>query len=193
MRQFLFNIQPNPSIELNMDNFTQICIYGEFFMQIELDAIDRQLLSALQDNARLTTNELAQATGLSQSPCWRRIRRLEEAGLIDGYRARLDRRKLGYGVVAFVGITIDHQNVARNNAFVDAVQAIPEVVMFHAVTGSADFLLMVVAEDLDRYSRLLQDKLHRLPGVQQVQTNVSLQEFKAFQNLPIPGASNPRP
>lgn len=180
-------------MDFRSDNFTDIpSIYG-FLMQIELDAIDRQLLCALQDNARLTTNELAQATGLSQSPCWRRIRRLEEAGMIDGYRARLDRRKLGYGVVAFVGITIDHQNIARNNAFVDAVQAIPEVVMFHAVTGSADFLLMVVAQDLDGYSRLLQDKLHRLPGVQQVQTNVSLQEFKAFQNLPIPVAISASP
>lgn len=156
-------------------------------MQTELDNIDRQLLSALQDNARLTTGELAQATGLSQSPCWRRIRRLEESGLISGYRARLDRRKLGYGVVAFVSITIDHQNDARNTVFIDAVNAIPEVVMFHAVTGTADFLLMVVAADLDSYSSLLLSKLHRLPGVQQVQTNVSLQEFKAFDNLPIPG------
>lgn len=155
-------------------------------MQVELDTIDRQLLSALQANARLTTSDLAQATGLSQSPCWRRIRRLEEAGLIAGYQARLDRRKLGYGVVAFVSITIDHQNEARNTLFAEAVSAIPEVVMFHAVTGTADFLLMVVAEDLDSYSTLLQQKLHRLPGAQQVQTNVSLREFKAFDALPIP-------
>lgn len=162
-------------------------------MQTNLDAIDRQLLSALQANARLTTSELAQATGLSQSPCWRRIRRLEEAGLIAGYRARLDRRKIGYGVVAFVSITIDHQNDARNTLFVEAVNAIPEVVMFHAVTGSADFLLMVVAEDLDSYSTLLQHKLHRLPGAQQVQTNVSLREFKSFDALPIPvGTTKPR-
>lgn len=162
-------------------------------MQDNLDAIDRQLLSALQTNARLTTSELALATGLSQSPCWRRIRRLEEAGLIAGYRAQLDRRKIGYGVVAFVSITIDHQNDARNTLFVEAVNAIPEVVMFHAVTGSADFLLMVVAEDLDSYSTLLQHKLHRLPGAQQVQTNVSLREFKAFDALPIPvGAIKPR-
>lgn len=158
-------------------------------MQTELDAIDRQLLSALQANARLTTGELALATGLSQSPCWRRIRRLEEAGLIAGYRARLDRRQLGYGVVAFVSITIDYQNAARNTLFVEAVNAIPEVVMFHAVTGTADFLLMVVAADLDSYSTLLQNKLHRLPGAQQVQTNVSLREFKAFDGLPIPGAA----
>lgn len=162
-------------------------------MQAELDTIDRQLLCALQANARLTTSDLAQATGLSQSPCWRRIRRLEETGLIAGYQARLDRRKLGYGVVAFVSVTIDHQNKERNTLFVEAVNAIPEVVMFHAVTGTADFLLMVVAEDLDTYSTLLQQKLHRLPGAQQVQTNVSLREFKAFGALPIPdGKNSPR-
>ncbi len=158
-------------------------------MQMELDAIDQQLLCALQRNARMTTSELAQATGLSQSPCWRRVRRLEEAGLIDGYHARLNRRKLGYGVVAFVSITIDHQTDARNAEFVAAVLAIPEVVMFHAVTGTADFLLMVVASDLDTYSTVLQRKLHRLPGAQQVQTSLSLQEFRAFDTLPVPGAA----
>ncbi|MDM0076626.1 Lrp/AsnC family transcriptional regulator [Variovorax sp. J2P1-59] len=157
-------------------------------MQIELDHIDRQLMAALQQNARLTTGELAQMTGLSQSPCWRRIRRLEESGLIDGYHARLSRRGLGYGVVAFVSISIDHQNELRSTAFVDAVRAIPEVLMFHGITGTADFLLMVVARDLDAYSELLQSKLHRLPGVKQVQTSFSLQEFKRFDDLPIPAA-----
>ncbi|WP_050461863.1 Lrp/AsnC family transcriptional regulator [Herbaspirillum autotrophicum] len=155
-------------------------------MQNEFDEIDRQLLAALQDNARLTSGELAEMTGLSQSPCWRRIRRLEEAGLIDGYHARLSRRALGYGVVAFVSISIDLQNEARSIEFAEAVRAIPQVVMFHGVTGTADFLLMVVAKDLDAYSDLLQHSLHRLPGVRQVQTSFSVQEFKGFNELPIP-------
>src|SRR5450830_1785776 len=148
-------------------------------MQIELDETDRQLLRALQGNARLTTSDLAQLTGLSQSPCWRRIRRLEELGLIEGYHARLQRRKLGYGVVAFVSISIDFQNEQRSAEFVQAVLAIPEVVMFHGVTG--------VAPDLDAYSALLQRRLHRLPGVRQVQTSFSLEEFRGFESLPIPG------
>jgi len=155
-------------------------------MLVDLDNTDRQLLAALQENARLTTGELAQMTGLSQSPCWRRIRRLEESGLIDGYHARLDRRALGYGVVAFVSISIDFQNEARSMEFVEAVRAIPQVVMFHGITGSADFLLMVIAKDLDAYSELLQSKLHRLPGVRHVQTSFSLQEFKRFDDVPIP-------
>ena len=158
-------------------------------MLVDLDNIDRQLLAALQENARLTTGELAQMTGLSQSPCWRRIRRLEESGLIDGYHARLDRRALGYGVVAFVSISIDFQNEARSMEFVEAVRAIPQVVMFHGITGSADFLLMVIAKDLDAYSELLQSRLHRLPGVRHVQTSFSLQEFKRFDDVPIPGAA----
>ncbi len=162
-------------------------------MPIDLDTTDRQLLAALQQNARLTTSELAQMTGLSQSPCWRRIRRLEESGLIDGYHARLDRRALGYGVVAFVSISIDFQNEARSLEFVEAVRAIPQVVMFHGITGSADFLLMVIANDLDAYSELLQSKLHRLPGVRHVQTSFSLQEFKRFDEVPIPTAAGPLP
>lgn len=155
-------------------------------MHIKADEMDRQLLAALQQNARLTTGELAQMTGLSQSPCWRRIKRLEESGLIDGYHARLNRRALGYGVVAFVSISIDFQNESRSTEFVDAVLAIPQVVMFHGITGNADFLLMVVAEDLDAYSTLLTLKLHRLPGVRQVQSSFSLQEFRRFDDLPIP-------
>jgi DNA-binding Lrp family transcriptional regulator len=158
-------------------------------MPVDLDNTDRQLLAALQQNARLTTGELAQMTGLSQSPCWRRIRRLEESGLIDGYHARLDRRALGYGVVAFVSISIDFQNEARSTEFVEAVRAIPQVVMFHGITGSADFLLMVIAKDLDAYSELLQSRLHRLPGVRHVQTSFSLQEFKRFDDVPIPTAA----
>ncbi|MEJ6666614.1 MAG: Lrp/AsnC family transcriptional regulator [Alcaligenes aquatilis] len=162
-------------------------------MQIELDEVDCSLLAELQRNARLTTSELAQKVGISQSPCWRRIRRMEEAGLISGYHARLDRRGLGYGVVAFVSISVDFQNEARSVQFVEAVRDISEVVMCHGIAGPADFLLMVVAKDLDSYSELLQRKLHRLPGVRQAQTSFSLQEFKGLNELPIPVMVKPAP
>jgi DNA-binding Lrp family transcriptional regulator len=154
-------------------------------MQIELDETDHRILRALQDDARLTTGALAQLVGLSQSPCWRRVKRLEDAGLIAGYHARLDRRALGHGVMAFVMIGIDHQNEERSLEFEQAVQAIPEVVMFHGISGPEDFILAVVAKDLDAYSTLLQKKIHRLPGVRQVRTCFSLQEF-ARGGLPIP-------
>jgi len=156
-------------------------------MQEELDRTDRQLLAALQDNARLTSGELAQLAHLSQSPAWRRVRRMEEAGLIKGYHAALDRRGLGLGVMAFVMVAIDRQNEAMSQAFEDAVCKIPEVVMVHAISGPEDFLLIVVARDLDAYSNVLQRQLHRLPGVRHVHTYFSLQEFKGqVGGLPLP-------
>ena len=155
-------------------------------MQITLDKTDLLLLSSLQANARLTSGELAQRANLSQSPSWRRIRRMEEEGVITGYHAALDRRALGLGVLAFVMVGIDHQTEAASLAFEKAVCAIPEVVMFHGISGPADFMLVVVAKDLDAYSDLLQRKLHRLPGVRNVQTNFSLQEFKGgIAGLPV--------
>jgi len=155
-------------------------------MPIEIDATDRALLKALQDNARLTTSELAQMTQMSQSPCWRRIKRLEDAGLIAGYNARLDRRALGYGVMAFVTISIDSQDESHSLDFEQAVRDIPEVVMCHGVSGPEDFVLVVVAQDLDGYSALMQTKLRRLPGVKMVRTSFSMQEVKALQGMPIP-------
>lgn len=156
-------------------------------MLADLDATDRLLLSALQDNARLTTGELAQMAKMSQSPCWRRVKRLEEAGLIAGYHARLDRRALGYGVMAFVTISIDSQDEAHALDFERAVRDIPEVVLCHGVSGPEDFVLIVVAQDLDTYSTVMQQKLRRLPGVKMVRTSFSLQEIKGLTGLPIPG------
>ena len=154
-------------------------------MQIALDDIDRTLLDALQSNARLTTGELAQRVGMSQSPCWRRIKRLEDAGLITGYGARLDRRSLGYGVMAFVSITIDSQAERLSLAFEDAVREIPEVVMCHGVSGPEDFVLVVVARDIDAYSDLMQHKLRRLPSVKTLRTSFSMQEIKGLDRLPV--------
>ena len=156
-------------------------------MPIDIDQTDRQLIRALQDNARLTSGELAQRVHLSQSPSWRRIKRLEDAGVITGYHAALDRRAVGFGVLAFVMVGIDRQNEASSILFEEAVCAIPEVVMFHGISGPEDFLLVVVARDLDAYSELLQRRLHRLPGVRHVHTHFSLQEFKGrIGGLPVP-------
>jgi Lrp/AsnC family leucine-responsive transcriptional regulator len=158
-------------------------------MPVERDATDLRLLRALQDDARLTSTELASLAHLSQSPCWRRVRRLESVGLIRGYRAQIDRQLLGYGVMAFVMVTIDHQNEASSLEFERAVLAIPEVVLCHGISGPHDFILAVVAADLQAYSALLQGKLHRLPHVQHMQTYFSLQEFKGSVGpLPIPAA-----
>ena len=158
-------------------------------MQTELDKTDLVLLQAMQANARLTSGELAQVAHLSQSPAWRRVKRMEDAGIVTGYHAALNRRALGYGVLAFVLVSIDHQNESSSHAFEHAVVEIPEVVMFHAISGPEDFMLVVVARDLDGYSDLLQKRLHRLPGVRRVHTHFSLQDFKGqIGNLPLPTA-----
>lgn len=155
-------------------------------MPLVLDSTDKLLLGALQGDARLTSSELAERANLSQSPCWRRIKRLEESGLITGYSARLDRRALGWGVLAFVTITIDSQDEKLSLAFEATVRDIPEVVMCHGVSGPEDFVLVVVAQDLDAYSSLMQHKLRRLPGVKLVRTSFSLQEVKPMHGTPIP-------
>jgi len=156
-------------------------------MPIELDKTDRLLLQALQANARLTSGELAQLAHVSQSPAWRRVKRMEEEGIVGGYHAALNRRALGYGVLAFVLVSIDHQNEMASHAFEKAAVAIPEVVMFHAISGPEDFMLVVVARDLDHYSEVLQKSLHRLPGVRRVHTHFSLQDFKGqIGQLPVP-------
>lgn len=155
-------------------------------MPLVLDSTDKLLLGALQGDARLTSSELAERANLSQSPCWRRIKRLEEAGLIAGYSARLDRRALGWGVLAFVTITIDSQDEKLSLAFEATVRDIPEVVMCHGVSGPEDFVLVVVAQDLDAYSSLMQHKLRRLPGVKLVRTSFSLQEVKPLHGMPVP-------
>jgi DNA-binding Lrp family transcriptional regulator len=114
---------------------------------------------------------------------------MEDAGIVTGYHAALNRRALGYGVLAFVLVSIDHQNELSSHAFENAVVEIPEVVMFHAISGPEDFMLVVVARDLDGYSDLLQKRLHRLPGVRRVHTHFSLQDFKGqIGNLPLPTA-----
>ena len=152
----------------------------------ELDRIDRRILDILQRNGRISMTELAGEVGLSASPCTERVKRLEREGVITGYHAALDRRAIGFGVLAFVMVAIDRQNEAASQVFEEAVCAIPEVVMFHGISGPEDFLLVVVARDLDAYSELLQRRLHRLPGVRQVHTHFSLQEFKGqLANLPV--------
>lgn len=158
-------------------------------MHKDLDEIDLQILRILRDDARITSNDLAQRVHLSQSPCWKRVRRLEKMGLINGYHAGLNRRALGYGLMAFVMVEIEKQEDTNSAAFVQAVKAMEEVVMLHGIAGPQDFMLVVVTRDLDEYGQVLQRKLHRLPGVRRVSSFLSLEEFKGqLHELPIPGA-----
>ncbi|MBR8142868.1 Lrp/AsnC family transcriptional regulator [Burkholderia sp. AU19243] len=151
----------------------------------QLDRIDRGMLDMLQQDGRVSNTRLAEAFSLSESSCWRRLRRLEEAGLIAGYHARLDRRKLGFGVMAFVQIVCTQHGEEVTAEFERLIEASPNVLACDNTTGEADFLLQVVAADLDDYSHFVEKVLRKLPGVLSIRSNLSLRQLKSTQRLPI--------
>jgi Lrp/AsnC family leucine-responsive transcriptional regulator len=154
--------------------------------QIALDAIDRDILIALQANARLPNNDLAAAVGLSPSPCLRRVRRLEKLGVITGYSALLNRSGVGVGLTAFVSIDIERNRKAETDLLRAQIQALPEVVAAHIVTGDSDFLLEVATANLETFSQFVLGVLNKLPGVKGVRSNISLDVVKHAAALPIP-------
>jgi Lrp/AsnC family leucine-responsive transcriptional regulator len=151
----------------------------------EIDRRDRDILRVLQRDGRLSNQALAEQTHQSATPCWRRVRQLEASGVIRGYRAVLDRHKLGYGVMAFVQISIDRHSEAEAKRFEKEVQALEEVHACFAVTGEADFLLQVVARDLDAFAEFALKRVRRLPGIKSMNTLFVLREMTEFPVLPV--------
>jgi len=150
-----------------------------------LDRYDLALLRELQADARLSNAELASRIGLSAAPTWRRVKWLEQQGYITGYRAELDRRKIGLGVLAFVRLDAERNNSDSTRALEAAIRARPEVVACHYISGTGTFELHVVATDLDAFSRLAMDVLFKLPNVKDLHTSFSLGEVKAGGVLPL--------
>lgn len=122
------------------------------------------ILTLLQDDARLTNQLLAEKTGMSASPCWRKVRKLEEDQVIQGYRAVLDRKKIGLGVMVFIRVGIDSHSEAQAKKFEEEVSALDDVVACYSIGGDADFLLQVVASDLDSYADFAMSVVRRLKG-----------------------------
>lgn len=150
-----------------------------------LDKFDIAILNELQSEARLTNTELASRVGLSAAPCWRRVRALEEAGFITGYRAEINRHKIGLGVLAFVRL-----DAARNSGDVlhtleEAIRKIPEIISCHYISGTGTFELQVVSRDLNTFSQFSRDVLINLPNVKDLHTSFSLGEVKASGALPL--------
>jgi Lrp/AsnC family transcriptional regulator, leucine-responsive regulatory protein len=159
----------------------------------DLDPIDCRIVDALQEDGRLTNLELADRIGLSPSPCLRRVKRLERDGYISGYRAVLQRNRLGLGLTVFVGIKIGgHANVEAET-FQETVIAMPEVVACHLVSGEADYLLEVVVPDLERYQQFLVGKLLALPIVRETRSNIAIQTLKSGAPLPLDHLGAPAP
>jgi DNA-binding Lrp family transcriptional regulator len=157
----------------------------DFFRMSEIDRVDAKILEFLQMDGRLSNARLAEQLTLSETPCWRRVRRLEEMGVIAGYQANVNRRKIGLGVMAFVQLVCTQHGEDVTAAFEDLIQACPNVIACHNTTGEADFLLQVVAKDLDDYSRFVDKVLRKLPGVLSIRSNLSLRELKASNLLPV--------
>lgn len=152
---------------------------------MNLDDIDRKILAALQRQCRLSAQELSEATGISAATCWRRLKALEEADVIRGYRAILDREKIGLAVVAFVNVTIERQHAKAVAEIERKIRARPEVLECYATTGDADFTLRIVARDISDYDRFLQKFLLELPEVRQVRSSIALREIKETTELPL--------
>jgi Lrp/AsnC family transcriptional regulator, leucine-responsive regulatory protein len=150
-----------------------------------LDRYDVAILRALQADARLSNIDLANRIGLSAAPTWRRVKRLEEQGYITGYRAEIDRRKIGLGVLAFVRVDAERNNADATRALEAAIRALPEVVSCHYVSGAGTFELQVMCTDLDAYARWSMDTLFKLSNVKDLHTSFSLGEVKAAAALPL--------
>lgn len=152
---------------------------------MQLDAIDRRILTALQRDARLQNVELAKVVGLSPSPCLRRVRLLEEAGIIERYVALLNPAKIGMGLTVFARIWLTGQDAKTVDHFTSEVKQLPQVVECHLMAGDCDFLLRIVAADLDDYRQFQVNYLTRIKGVQSVKTEIPMQKIKLTSELPL--------
>jgi DNA-binding Lrp family transcriptional regulator len=150
-----------------------------------LDKFDILILQELQADGRLTNAELASRVGLSAAPCWRRVRALEEADYIRGYRADIDREKVGLGVLAFVRLDAERNHGDVTRQLEKAIRAIPEVVSCHYISGSGTFELQVVSRDLNHFSQFTREVLINLPNVKDLHTSFSLGEVKSSAVLPL--------
>ena len=153
--------------------------------KINLDAIDRRLLDALQENGRLAVTDLAEQVGLTASPCLRRLKNLEQNGVIRGYAALVDQDKVGLPVSVFVSVKLEMQREEALEAFERAVRDCPEVVECYLMTGPRDYLLRVVARDLSAYERFLKETLTRVDGVASIESSFALAQVKHANALPI--------
>ena len=151
-----------------------------------LDKFDLAILRELQADARLTNAELAQRVGLSAAPCWRRVRTLEDEGYITGYRAEINRHKIGLGVLAFVRLDAERHSGEIARKLELAIQKIPEVIACHYISGTGTFELQVVSRNLESFSQFARDVLLNLPHIKDMHTSFSLGEVKTSGALPLP-------
>jgi Lrp/AsnC family transcriptional regulator, leucine-responsive regulatory protein len=154
-------------------------------MPNQLDTIDRKILGLLQQNGRLSLADLAAKVGLSPSPCLRRVRILEKAGVISRYVAMLDQEAVGLPVSVFISIKLEKQKTDALDRFANAIARWPEVLECYLMTGPRDYWLRVVVPDLSAYERFLKQKLTRLEGVASIESSFALEQVKYTNVLPL--------
>lgn len=152
---------------------------------MKIDRVDEKILKVLQQDSRTTNLQLSEHIGVSASPCWRRVKRLEDEKIIKGYGVLLDRRKLGLGVMVFIRVSIDSHSEAEAKKFEEKVLELENVVACYSIGGDADFLLQVVSQDLDTYADFSMSTIRRLPGIKEMQSMFILKEIKPFKGFPI--------
>ena len=155
--------------------------------RIAIDAVDRVILRHLQAEGRITNVELAERAGLTAPPCLRRVRALEEAGAIRGYHADLDPEALGYAITVFAMVSLKSQAEADLRAFEEHVAALPQVRECHMLNGEIDFILKVVAHDLQEFQRFLTSELTPAPNVASVKTSLTIRTSKNLPGVPVDG------
>ena len=158
---------------------------------ISLDRYDLALLDALQRDGNATNAALGESVHLSASQISRRLQRLADTGLIAGFAALLDPEAIGLGVIAFAHVILEHHGQARSEAFENAVAIMPEVIECFSVSGDADYLLRIVAPDLQAFSELMMKRVLRLPGVAHIKSNIALQKVKQTHVLPLDHIAQP--
>lgn len=150
-----------------------------------LDAIDRRLLAELQDEGRVTNVELAQRVGLTAPPCLRRVRALEDAGVIKGYHAEIDIAKLGFAITVFALVSLKSQAEESLRQFEDHMRTLPEVRECHMLNGEIDFILKIVSKDLQSFQEFLTSKLTPAPNVASVKTSLTIRTAKQLPGVPL--------
>jgi len=151
----------------------------------DMDKIDRRILQTLQQDGKLANNELAQRVGLSASPCLRRVKQLEDTGIIEKYVALVNPQKVNLGLTVFARIWLKGQDAKTVNHFIDSVREIPEIVECQLMAGDCDFFLRIVVSDLDAYRKFQIQHLNKITGIQNVKTEIPLQSIKQTTELPL--------
>ncbi|WP_018341398.1 Lrp/AsnC family transcriptional regulator [Cytophaga aurantiaca] len=154
-------------------------------MSIKLDSIDKKILEILQANAKITNSQLATEIGLSPAPTLERVRKLENMGIIKSYHAEVERELLGIGTAVFVSVSLSGHKKHQIMSFVTQMNEIPEVVECHHITGSGDFLLKILAKDINSYQKLILDKLVDIEEIGNMQSMVILSTYKDSKVMPI--------